>query len=509
MGIGVNDYSADNLINNIYSKYSNKSVNTNMNENEASSYLDFDSYLKLMTAQMSNQDFNDAMSDSEFIQQMASYSMMEAISQLTQQNALSYSSSLIGKAVTVNNGGYPDTGIVEAVTMTSDGCMLLVNGNQYSSDSITDVVDGEIFTKLNSLVGRTVEIKDGDDTVTGVVKGLFIKSGNGYVTLDNNQSYSFDAITSVVPIEEPEDSSEADDAAGEEGAAEVESSEASVSAANSYNNLMRMLGEEEPQTIEIDGYTFTTASADIETIAARSGLVSSGDTLDNSTSTSSDISSRIPAPSVYNQYVTTVNASNSSSSRSSSATYDKGDVSGVLTVEENDSEAQTLETYAQGATNNIPASTRKYADQYPLEAAFADYVGTHMADIRFIGNTSIMDKIDTSQVICVGESGRKYTDIGWCGIGKLGEVVTQSDGRQRVEILDSRGRKCYLHTSGKYTLRQLLDREAYPDIDVKDFTPSERAIVYFATEYTEEQKAAMKSFGEYCAWHAHYVYKEG
>ena len=128
MGISVNDFSSDNLTGKVYSKYSTNEIDTNVTDSDSSSYLDFDGYLKLLTSQMSNQDFNNAMSDSEFIQQMASYSMMEAISQLTQQNAVTYASSLIGKAVTVSNGSAPETGIVESVTMTSDGCKVLVNG---------------------------------------------------------------------------------------------------------------------------------------------------------------------------------------------------------------------------------------------------------------------------------------------------------------------------------------------------------------------------------------------
>lgn len=238
MGIGVNGYSSDSIADKVYSKYSNTAVNTNMTEDESSSYLDFDGYLKLLTAQMSNQDFNNSMSDSEFIQQMASYSMMEAISQLTKQTALTYTSSLIGKAVTVSDGtSSPDTGIVEAVTVTSDGCKILVNGNQYSADSITDVVDGEVFNMLNTFAGQTVEVKDGDGTVTGKVMGVFIKNGNGFVTLDNKQIYGIEAITQIITPEDDSKDNDGESTENTEGAADSEST-AQVSenaAANSYS----------------------------------------------------------------------------------------------------------------------------------------------------------------------------------------------------------------------------------------------------------------------------------
>ena len=63
MGVSVDSYSSDNLTNKVYSKYSTNKVDTNMNGDETSSYLDFNGYLKLLTAQMSNQDFNNSMSD--------------------------------------------------------------------------------------------------------------------------------------------------------------------------------------------------------------------------------------------------------------------------------------------------------------------------------------------------------------------------------------------------------------------------------------------------------------
>ena len=211
MGISVNDFSSDNLTGKVYSKYSTNEIDTNVTDSDSSSYLDFDGYLKLLTSQMSNQDFNNAMSDSEFIQQMASYSMMEAISQLTQQNAVTYASSLIGKAVTVSNGSAPETGIVESVTMTSDGCKVLVNGSLYGTDAISDVVDGDVYTQLRAFIGQTVEIKDGDNTVTGKVTGIIIKNGNGYVTIDNKNSYLMNAITNVIKPEGSDDSSDSSD----------------------------------------------------------------------------------------------------------------------------------------------------------------------------------------------------------------------------------------------------------------------------------------------------------
>ena len=71
MGISVKDYSSDSLTDKVYSKYTTNKIDTNVTKDENSAYMDFDGYLQMLTAQMSNQDFNNSMSDSEFIQQMS------------------------------------------------------------------------------------------------------------------------------------------------------------------------------------------------------------------------------------------------------------------------------------------------------------------------------------------------------------------------------------------------------------------------------------------------------
>lgn len=522
MGIGVNGYSSDSIADKVYSKYSNTAVNTNMTGDESSSYLDFDGYLKLLTSQMSNQDFNNSMSDSEFIQQMASYSMMEAISQLTKQTALTYTSSLIGKAVTVSDGtSSPDTGIVEAVTVTSDGCKILVNGNQYSADSITDVVDGEVFNMLNTFAGQTVEVKDGDGTVTGKVMGVFIKNGNGFVTLDNKQIYGIEAITQIITPEDDSKDNEGESTENTEGAADSEST-AQVSenaAANSYSaadettgvtarsqdafdTLMKMLDGDmdnlEEELLERYARTAVSASLDenydsasVEMFDAASGLVSD---------------SRIPEPSVYNQYYSASKSANNTtgnvSAAAAKASYDSGEEAGVTTVSDIDAQAQNLTLYAEkSGYTSVPSSTRKYAEDYPLEAAFADSTGTHMGDIRFIGNTDIMDRVDTSEIICYSQKGHAVTDIGWCGKGRLGEVVTFADGRQRVEVIGNKG-VSYLFTSGNYTLNEMFSNNVPYGYFVGKLTPEEIAIRHYAEEYSPAEEAEMKNFEQYCVWHA-------
>ncbi len=537
MGISVNDFSSDNLTGKVYSKYSTNEIDTNVTDSDSSSYLDFDGYLKLLTSQMSNQDFNNAMSDSEFIQQMASYSMMEAISQLTQQNAVTYASSLIGKAVTVSNGSAPETGIVESVTMTSDGCKVLVNGSLYGTDAISDVVDGDVYTQLKTFIGQTVEIKDGDNTITGKVTGIVIKNGNGYVTIDNKNSYLMNAITNVIKPEGSDNDSDSseenkDNESGEgtgntEAAGTATAEENPAGAVNngdvsgtvyasqaSYDALMKMLDDtSDDDSSPIDAELRTARinsklgdmsrymTARVDTQAAASGLTSD----------------RIPAP--YSSGVTEAPAAQDTQAQQSayttapvyasqsSSSYDKGDISGIVNVADRDAESTSLEQYSSETDYDfMPQSTRKYADKYPVEAAFADSVGTKMADIRFIGNTEINSKIDTSSILCYSPSGRAVTDIGWCGKGRLGEVVTFADGRQRVEIIGPT-EVSYLYTTGKYTLDQICDYSIVDGSLQGKLSDFEVAIRHYAKEYTEAEKKAMAEFEQYARWHASTQYQ--
>ncbi|MCI7766943.1 MAG: hypothetical protein MSJ26_03045 [Oscillospiraceae bacterium] len=551
MGISVNDFSSDNLSGKVYSKYSTNEINTNVTEDASSSYLDFEGYLKLLNSQMSNQDFNNAMSDSEFIQQMASYSMMEAISQLTKQNAVTYASSLIGKAVTVQGRyGAPETGLVESVSVTSEGCKVLVNGSLYLTDGITDVVDGTVYSQLKAFVGQTVEVKDGDSTVTGKVTGIIIKNGSGYVTLDNKESYDMNSITNVIKPdgdetgeEDPEASDNASDDISQ--SAEVEESPAGTanngdvsgtvySSQASYDTLMKMLDDTsdkdeitinaEMKTAQVNSRMDMSRylSASVDSSIASSGLsndvlpepysYSSGNyssqTAVGSSSASSGLSNdRLPEPYPYQGYQQQTRSSDSNSAasysaQSSSSAYDNGEVSGVTSVSDSNAESTSLDQYGSENTfSSIPSSTRKYADKYPVEAAFADSVGTWMGDIRFIGNTRINSVIDTSNILCYSPSGKAVTDIGWCGKGRLGEVVTFADGTQRVEIIGPTTNS-YLYTSGNLTLDQICD---YTIVDgslqgkLNDF---EVAIRHYAKEYTEAEKKAMKQLEDYALWHA-------
>ncbi|KQV43874.1 MULTISPECIES: flagellar hook assembly protein FlgD [unclassified Rhizobium] len=102
---------------------------TNANQSgtdAANASLNYDSFLKLLVAQMKNQDPTNPMSSSEQIAQLATFSQVEQtiktntnLESLLQRTSLSEANSAIGKTVTSADG--KTTGVVKEVTLYSDG----------------------------------------------------------------------------------------------------------------------------------------------------------------------------------------------------------------------------------------------------------------------------------------------------------------------------------------------------------------------------------------------------
>jgi flagellar basal-body rod modification protein FlgD len=90
--------------------------------------LDYDSFLKLLTAQMKFQDPTKPMDSTEFVAQLASFSNVEQgikmntkLDSLITSSALNQADSLIGKTVTSIDGKV--TGVVKSVEIYSDGSL--------------------------------------------------------------------------------------------------------------------------------------------------------------------------------------------------------------------------------------------------------------------------------------------------------------------------------------------------------------------------------------------------
>lgn len=109
---------------------------------KTSNELGKDDFLKLLITQLQNQDPTSPMENTEFISQMAQFSSLEQMTNMSSSFARmaafinsSEAASTLGKTVELNIGDSNVQGIVEGATR-GENPQILVNGMYYSMDKI-------------------------------------------------------------------------------------------------------------------------------------------------------------------------------------------------------------------------------------------------------------------------------------------------------------------------------------------------------------------------------------
>ena len=488
----------------VYSKYSTNLIDTESSDSDDTGYMDFDSYLQLLVAQMQNQDFNDPMDDSEVLNQMAQYSMLEGIKNMTQQSNISYATSLVGKIVTVNDGYDYYTGKVESVTVSDGTPYLMIDGKAYDSSTLTDVVDFDTYNELYSYVGKNVTITTSGET--GTVTEIIFLSGESYVVLNGKDAVPLAAVK----ITETDETTGSTDST-ESTETTTESTDESTEAAE--NTTEESTEETYTETSEVESYEVMSASL-IDTFMKELDAIdeSNGVSAVSETSGISAIDEQyiletamlqVPdyAAGVYadgNIVTSTVTLDGVDS------TYGSGTVTKASSADLNPETAErTSNGNLKGVTTEKSVSTgdcvphRISVEDYPEEAALADELGTRMYDIRYIHNTAITSRIKTDEIIGYTQSGKAVTEIGYSGVGQLGEVVTFADGTQRVEILLKSGKSTWMMTSGNLTLDEICTREWAPGSLTGKLTPVEQAIRHYSNPTEEFNQSALNNFDNY------------
>ena len=116
-----------------------------LNGRQVSNELGKDDFLKLLITQLSNQDPTSPMENTEFISQMAQFSSLEQMTNMSTSFSKmasfinsSEAASTLGKTVELNVGDASVTGIVEGATR-GENPQVLVNGMYYSMDKIAAI----------------------------------------------------------------------------------------------------------------------------------------------------------------------------------------------------------------------------------------------------------------------------------------------------------------------------------------------------------------------------------
>ncbi len=166
-------------------------------------------FLKILVAQMANQDPLEPAGHGEFLAQMAQFSLLEGFQSLSQSFETSQAYSMIGKYVYIEDSAGLIFGKVDGVVNEKGINYLLVGGETYNAVKVTGVMDpssieNNLDTKIlqgANLIGKTVsaDIKAEDDTVTtisGQVEKLIIKDGSIFAVV-NGQNIPVSSITQI------------------------------------------------------------------------------------------------------------------------------------------------------------------------------------------------------------------------------------------------------------------------------------------------------------------------
>ena len=106
--------------------------NTNSTPAAAAPTVDYQSFLKLLIAEMKNQDPTKPMDSTEYVAQLATFSQVEQsvqtnskLDQLLQTSALAQAGNIIGHTLTSADGD--TSGTVSSVRLTSDGLVAILD----------------------------------------------------------------------------------------------------------------------------------------------------------------------------------------------------------------------------------------------------------------------------------------------------------------------------------------------------------------------------------------------
>lgn len=187
----------------VTSATSNVRTIEDLNNRSVDSQLGKDEFMKILVSQLSNQDPLEPTSDTDFIAQLAQFSMLEQMQSLNSGFLTSQAYSLIGKQVYVSKpiDGESNTelifGKVDGVVRQDGIDYLMINDERYEVSTVTgvledDVAEGSIEEKIlqsAALIGTTITAKMTDESgqineVTGQVEKITIQDGAVFVVVD-------------------------------------------------------------------------------------------------------------------------------------------------------------------------------------------------------------------------------------------------------------------------------------------------------------------------------------
>lgn len=179
------------------------------------SELDKNAFLRILTAELSNQNPFDVKDSTQYVSQMAQFASMEQMTNLNSTMTSFSAYSLVGKTLAFNRYdmyGRQYGGVVQNVVKKGDSVMLQVNVQEKGKVVTKDFDIKEISNVINapdemlnlnnnmnfllssSFIGKNVEVVQPDGLYVGKVKSVYKDSGYINLTIDINGKYVKDQM---------------------------------------------------------------------------------------------------------------------------------------------------------------------------------------------------------------------------------------------------------------------------------------------------------------------------
>ena len=139
--------------------YANSTPDNLSQDTKGTSTMGKDQFLQILVAEMQYQDPLEPTTNTEWVSQMATFSQIEELQNMSDAMTKGQAQNLVGKYVimapTDNNGETKYySGKVETVEIREDGTYLSINGYLYNIDDLYSVVDEEYYKKIMDETGN-------------------------------------------------------------------------------------------------------------------------------------------------------------------------------------------------------------------------------------------------------------------------------------------------------------------------------------------------------------------
>lgn len=129
-------------------KIENTSITSTKVDTKGTTRLGKDAFLQLLVAQMQYQDPLEPSSDTEWIAQLAQFSSLEEMQNMSAALTNSQAFSMVGKTVSINTGTGTKEGVVDYVTMSGNKTYVSVDGSKYLTSDIEAVLGESYLAKI-------------------------------------------------------------------------------------------------------------------------------------------------------------------------------------------------------------------------------------------------------------------------------------------------------------------------------------------------------------------------